>query len=347
MKRIKRVLAAGTMLVLLTGCAPTSPQAVSHVSQRYQATFLNLFDTVTTIVGYAESEEEFQATAQEIQHQLEEYHQLYDIYNEYPGVNNLKTVNDRAAQEPVQVDQRLMQLLEFSKELYQETQGTVNVAMGSVLTLWHEAREAGIENPEQAALPPETALEEAAQHTDLSCVELNREAGTVFFTDPQVKLDVGAIAKGYALEQVCRNAPEGLLISVGGNVRSTGPKPVDGQPWVVGIQKPENPEEYLNTVYVEDMSVVTSGDYQRYYTVDGVAYHHIIDPTTGYPARLWRSVTILCEDSGLADGLSTALFLLPQAQGQALLDRFGAEAVWVTLDGEKQYSPGFEAYIRT
>ena len=157
---------------------------------------------------------------------------------------------------------------------------------------------------------------------------------------------MGAIAKGYALEQVCKTAPEGLLISVGGNVRATGPKP-DGGSWVVGIQNPTGEEGYLHTVEVQDISVVTSGDYQRYYTVDGVSYHHIIDPETLYPGRLWRAVTVLCPDSGLADGLSTALFLLPQAEGQALLDKFGCEALWVDSDNNLHYSPGFRDDIRT
>ena len=98
---------------------------------------------------------------------------------------------------------------------------------------------------------------------------------------------------------------------------------------------------------VQDISVVTSGDYQRYYTVDGVSYHHIIDPETLYPGRLWRAVTVLCPDSGLADGLSTALFLLPQAEGQALLDKFGCEALWVDSDNHLHYSPGFRDDIRT
>ena len=93
--------------------------------------------------------------------------------------------------------------------------------------------------------------------------------------------------------------------------------------------------------------MVTSGDYQRYFTVDGVTYHHIIDPDTLYPADHWRSVTILCPDSGLADALSTALFTLPQQEGQALLDAFGAQAMWVQPDGGILYSPGFREYIRT
>lgn len=338
---MRRFLTLLLAVLLLGGCTPKEPQ-----ESRYQATFLELFDTVTTIVGYAPSEEAFSATAQAIRDDLESYHQLFDIYNTYPGVVNLKTLNDTAATAPVQVDEKIIELLKFCREVYDATSGKVNIAMGSVLQLWHEAREAGIADPENAKLPEEAALTEAAKHTDLSQLILDEEAGTVFYADPEMQLDVGAIAKGYALEQVCKTAPEGLLISVGGNVRATGPKP-DGGSWVVGIQNPTGEEGYLHTLEVQDISVVTSGDYQRYYTVDGVSYHHIIDPATNYPGRLWRAVTVLCPDSGLADGLSTALFLLPQAEGQALLDKFGCEALWVDSENNLYYSPGFRDYIRT
>ena len=338
MKRFAALLLA---VLLLGGCAPKEPR-----QSRYQATFLELFDTVTTIVGYAPSEEAFRETSEAIHHALASYHQLFDIYNTYPGVVNLKTLNQSAGIAPVEVNGKIMELLKFCREVYNATSGKVNIAMGSVLQLWHEAREDGIADPANAKLPQEEALEEAARHTDLSQLILDEEAGTVFYADPEMQLDVGAIAKGYALEQVCKTAPEGLLISVGGNVRATGAKP-DGGSWVVGIQNPTGEDGYLHTVEVEDISVVTSGDYQRYYTVDGVSYHHIIDPETLYPGRLWRAVTVLCPDSGLADGLSTALFLLPQAEGQALLDKFGCEALWVDSDNHLHYSPGFRDDIRT
>ena len=347
MKRLFPLLLA---VLLLFGCAaaPAETPATAETAgpQRYQAPFLTLFDTVTTIVGYAGSKADFTATAQELHDELLEYHQLYDIYNDYEGMTNLKTVNDRAGQGPVAVDRKILDLLLFSKELYAETGGRVNIAMGSVLSLWHDAREAGIENPEAAALPDDDALKEAAAHTDIGAIQIDEEAGTVYFTDPELRLDVGAIAKGYAAQRVCENAPEGLLISIGGNVCATGPKPDSGQPWVVGIEDPDDTSRYLHTLYVDNYAVVTSGDYQRYYTVDGVVYHHIIDPDTLYPARYWRAVTILCPDSGLADALSTALFTLPQAEGQALLDRFDAEALWVQSDGTLVYSPGFRDHIR-
>ena len=344
MKRMFPLLLA---LLLLCGCTAAPAKTEETASKRYEATFLTLFDTVTTIVGYAETETDFTATAQAIHDDLLEYHQLYDIYNEYEGMNNLKTVNDHAGEAPVSVDRKIIDLLLFSKDLYTRTGGKVNIAMGSVLSLWHDARELGVQYPDEAALPDRDALERAAAHTDINSIQIDEEKGTVFFSDPEVRLDVGAIAKGYAVQQVCGSAPAGLLISVGGNVCATGPKPETGQPWVVGIQNPDAPEEYLHTIYVEDFSVVTSGDYQRYFTVDGVAYHHIIDPDTLFPADYWRSVTILCPDSGLADALSTALFTLPQQEGQALLDVFGAQAMWVRPDGSILYSPGFREHIRT
>lgn len=333
-----------TAVLLLGGCGTqTAPQ-----KSQYQATFLTLFDTVTTIVGYAESETDFQAQAQVIYDQLLEYHQLFDIYKEYDGMTNLKTVNDQAGISPVEVDPRIIELLADCRALYQETNGRVNVAMGSVLRLWHEARNAGINDPEHAALPGETALLEAAKHISFDTVLIDEDASTVYLSDPKQSLDVGAIAKGWAVEQVCRNAPAGLLISVGGNVCATGPRPTDGSPWVVGIQAPDgDAETYLHTIYVTGGSVVSSGDYQRYFTVDGRRYHHIIDPDTLYPAAYWRNVTILCPDSGLADALSTALFTLPLEEGQALAQSYGAEAMWMDAEGNVSYTSGFESQIRT
>ena len=111
----------------------------------------------------------------------------------------------------------------------------------------------------------------------------------------------------------------------------------------------QNPagDNYLHTIYVTQESVVTSGDYQRCYVVDGNLYHHIIDPTTLLPGTYWRSVTIVCADSGLADALSTALFLLPLEEGKLLAEKSGAEAMWVDADGSQYYTEGFQALIRT
>lgn len=315
--------------------------------KQYNATFLTLFDTVTTVVGKAASEAEFQEMAQLVHDDLEEYHQLFDVYESYQGIHNLKTINDYAGIMPVEVDRRIIDLLLDCKEYYELTGGKVNVAMGSVLALWHEAREDGLNDPANAKLPEIDDLEKAAEHGSFDTIVIDEEAGTVFITDPAQRLDVGAVAKGWSVQRVAENAPSGLLISVGGNVCATGPKDDAGTAWVVGIQNPDGGDDYLHTISVTDGSVVTSGDYQRYYVVDGKLYHHIIDPDTLYPSDYWRSVTIVCDDSGLADALSTALFLLDQEEGLKLLETCAAEAMWVGMDGEQYYSPGFQELIRT
>ncbi len=343
-----RQLTAGLLcLALLLCCSGCGLDEKAPERKQYTATFLTLFDTVTVITGKAESEEAFTEKAQAVKNDLERFHRLFDIYHEYEGVVNLKTLNDQAAEEPIAVDPILMDLLLDCKEYYTATDGRVNTAMGSVLRLWHEARNDGIDDPRNAYLPDQAALEEAALHCRLEDVVLDPDASTVYFRDPALKLDVGAIAKGWAVQRVSETAPAGLLISVGGNVCATGPKDESGTPWVIGIQDPEGGDSYLHTIYLEKGSVVTSGDYQRGYYVDGQLYHHIIDPDTLYPSRLWRSVSIVCGDSGLADALSTALFLMDREAGQQLLTQFGAEAMWVSADGTIFYSPGFESLIRT
>ena len=342
MKRLVSVLLV--LALLLAGCAGTGG---TPEKKQYNATFLTLFDTVTTIVGKADSENAFRETAQQIHDDLLLYHQLFDIYNSYEGITNLKDVNDAAGKAPVKVDETIIRLLMDCKDYYNLTGGKVNVAMGSVLQLWHEARNAGINDPQNARLPDSEALNLAAEHVNLDAVLIDETAGTVFITDPDVRLDVGAVAKGWAAQRVAQSAPEGLLISVGGNVVATGPKDETGTAWVVGIQDPDGGDSYLHTLYLHSGSVVTSGDYQRTYQVDGKAYHHIIDPETLYPSTYWRSVSIVCPDSGLSDALSTALFLMPLEQGQALLNECGAQAMWLDADGNRFYSPGFEASIRT
>ena len=340
---MKRILCILLACILLTGCAG---QKVPEKKQ-YTATFLTLFDTVTSIVGKADSQEEFQKTAQGIHDELLVYHQLFDIYNDYEGLNNLKTVNDHAGLEPVQVDPIIIDLLQDCKTYYALTDGRVNVAMGSVLYLWHEARNDGINDPVNAYLPQLERLQQAAAHRSMDDVIIDEAASTVYLSDPDMRLDVGAIAKGWSVQRVSEKTPSGLLISVGGNVCGTGPKDEKGAPWVVGVQNPDGGENYLHTLYLTKGSVVTSGDYQRAYMVDGKIYHHIIDPDTLYPSEYWRSVTIVCEDSGLADALSTALFLLPLEAGNDLLKKSGAEAMWVDREGKIYYSEGFQSLIRT
>ncbi|MBR5970532.1 MAG: FAD:protein FMN transferase [Lachnospiraceae bacterium] len=342
------------LLVLCLGACGARTQAVSGTSageeetkmRRFEETWLDLFDTVTVVKGYAKDKETFDAEASNIYDRLLYCYRLFDIYESYEGINNLKSVNDNAGVAPVAVDAEILSLLKFGKEIYEASGGTADITLGAVLSVWHEARLTGMEHPAEAYVPEEALLLEAKTHTGWELLEIDEAKGTVFLTDPEASLDVGAIAKGYAAEYAMKDAPEGYLLSLGGNVRTKGMRS-DGTPWVVGVQNPEAPDSgSLFSIYATDCSVVTSGDYQRYYTVDGVNYHHLIDPDSCMPAAYWRGVTVLCKDSGVADALSTALFLMELEEGQALAARYDAEAAWIAADGSTVFTEGFEALIR-
>jgi thiamine biosynthesis lipoprotein len=327
-------------LLLLLCLAMLCLGGCSTQKQRYSKTYLDFFDTVIEITGYAASEAEFDANCAAVEELLTEYHQLTDIYNAYPDCSNAYYLNQQAAKAPVVVDEKLFALLSFAVDFAQETDGMCNIAMGSVLSLWHEAREAGIADPDAAYLPDDAALQEAAKHCDIADLQLDSENSTVFFADEQLQIDLGAVAKGYVAEQAATLLKErgatGYLLNFGGNIKAVGAKP-DGSLWQAAIQDPQG--GYLEeTVSIQDEAVVTSGVYQRGYTVDGVWYHHIIHPQTLYPANELLSVSVIVPDSGLADGLSTALFNMGLEQGQAFLQQhpeYDAKVIWILVNGEQ------------
>ena len=335
------LLLAALFLFAFTGCT----------KERYTVSWFDVFDTVTILLAYSDSEEEFSQQSQAIKQELTEYHKLYDIYHTYPDMNNLKTINDNAGIAPVEVDQRIIDLLLLGKDLYTLTDGQVNIAMGSVLSIWHDARELAEQDPAAAAVPDMEQLQQAAAHTDINALIIDQQAGTVFLSDPEMRLDVGSLGKGYAAEMVMHTAQESgvedALLSVGGNLRAIGKKP-NGS-WTGGIQNPWPDQENasLYTIELSDCALVTSGDYQRYYEVDGTRYHHIIDPDTLMPANYVNSVSVICPDSAMADGLSTALFNMSVEDGMALVESLeNTEAVWLLPDQNTKISSEFAEFCK-
>ena len=176
---LKRMAAAIISLAMLLNL-----MACGQRRKRFEAEFLVLFDTVTRIVAYMPDKEEFAVFAQLFYDNLEEYHRLYDIYNNYDGINNIKTINDNAGIEPVKVDQRIIDLLLIAKRMYVQTDGKFNVAYGAVLSIWHNYRTRGMDDPENAQLPPLADLQAAALHTDISDVVIDEANATVYLADP-------------------------------------------------------------------------------------------------------------------------------------------------------------------
>ena len=362
-KRIfSALLAAALSLSLLAGCGSASGSTASSAAdgpQRYSTVFYDVFDTVTQVIAYCDSEEEFTAQMDALHADLVEYNQLYDIYNDYDGVTNIKTINDNAGSAPVEVDDRILSMLELADQMYATTNGKLNIAMGSVLNIWHNYREAAeaTETDADNKLPGMDELEAAAQHCDINNVIIDEDAKTVYLADPDMRLDVGSVGKGYAVEMVCQAAEaRGLtsaLVSVGGNLRAIGTKP-DGSQWTGGVENPWNASDLYTAssmlsgaINMSDMALVTSGDYQRYFVVDGKRYHHLIDPDTLFPSTYFNGVTVLCSDSGLADCLTTGLFCQPLEDGLKIVESLdGVEAMWCTPDQQIITSSGWDAHLK-
>lgn len=343
---MKKLLSMITLAAVLLSSALLSS---CFGDKQFSKTDLTVFDTQAIVLGHEKSESVFNEKADNILNTLKEYHKLYDIYYEYEGINNLRTVNKNAGIAPVKVDSRIIDLLLFSKEMYEITNGMTNVAMGSILSIWHRYREEGIKNPDKAALPTEDELKAASLHADIEKIVINKKESTVFLEDPEMSLDVGAVAKGYAVEMVAQQFESdgctGYALSVGGNVRCMGEKP-GGEKWEIGIQNPDlsSAKAYVTTVYMTADSLVTSGSYQRYYTVAKKQYHHIIDPKTLMPQDDYAAVSVICAHSGIADGLSTALFNMTKSEGLAIAKKLNAEVIWVYPDGKTETTDGFSAY---
>jgi FAD:protein FMN transferase len=353
MKRIFIYIVA-LFILIAPGCSSLD----KNEYKRYSDSIFDTFDTLVRVVAYTRSDEEFRQYFDTIHSRLQELHILFDIYNEYEGINNIKTINDNAGIRPIRVEQEIIDLIIFSKEWSERTGGSVNIALGPVLKIWHTYREEALYNPENAALPPADLLTEALEYSDLDKVIVDLAQMTVYLPDRGMSLDVGAVAKGFALDLVASEiVDEGLLsaiISAGGNIRTIG-KPLDQarERWGIGVQDPDasivgGSEKLLDIIYLSTGSVDTSGDYQRYYMVGDKLVHHLIDPETMMPAEHYRAVTVVAANSGIADFMSTALFLIPFEASIALaksIDNF--EAMWIMPDGEVRTTAGMNKLLES
>lgn len=336
-----RIIKKAVILLVLILCVPcfngcANENNASNNPAVKKKIFYDCFDTVSVIYDYSGMNDgKFDSLASKTENLLWEYHRLYDIYEEYDGINNLATVNKNAGKGAVEVDEKIIDLIKFSKEMHALTNGEVNIAMGSVLKIWHEYRNGGY----GTELPPMSMLTEANAHTDINSIIVDEEKMTVEITDEKTQIDVGAIAKGYAVEMAAKMIEKdgitSVVLDVGGNLRTIGTKP-SGDPWRSGIKNPNDPysSNYVYILNIKNEALVTSGVYERFYTVGGVRYHHIINGETLMPENHYLSVTIKVDSSALADALSTAVFNMPLEEAKAFIEsQDGIFAIFVMPDG--------------
>jgi thiamine biosynthesis lipoprotein len=371
----KKLLALFSGLIILTSCAnnesakgkeslETSSDVAtkSEISvekdknqdddlEKYSVNIYDYFDTITTFTAYNKNEEEFKKYEKLVKEEMKKYHELFNSYDEFDGVNNFYTINKMAGVEPVKVDKAIIDLTKEGIKWYEETNGNINIAAGSLLKIWTDFRENANDHPDQAKLPERSELEEAGKHMDISAIEINEEDSTVFIKDKDVQIDIGAIGKGYATELIKQDLIKaGLkhgILSVGGDVALIGDNPArENRKYAIAIQDPNQKDSgsYPSIVDVVGTSVVTSGDYQRFFEIDGRKYHHIVDVNTLEPSTKYKSVTVILEDIGHADALSTALFIEDLEEGKKLAEKYGAEAFWIDHDDKEYRTDGYKNY---
>lgn len=330
---------------MLTACGQ-KPQASIKTGS---VVWYDYFDTVCQIIAYDnEDGDKFNAITLEAERLTEYYYRLFDIYHGYSGLNNLNTIN-KANGETVEVDEALIEFLLYCEDVSLLVGDKFNITLGPVLKIWHDFREA-VENEEEYQIPDYEKLRAAYDHCLMGNLIIDETNRTVRLADPLSSLDVGGIAKGYAAQKVADYIasadPEGTyLLSFGGNVICINQKK-DGTPWKIALTDPDNTSDTFIKVNPESKCVVTSGNYQRYVEVGGVRYHHVIDTDTLFPSTYWSSVSIIGEDSGLCDALSTALFTMSLDDGKELLAKMeGYEACWLDNEHNLFYTDGFKEHI--
>ena len=308
------------LIICLFGC---------ESNETYEKYYYSYFDTVSLVKSYSNDDEKaFNQKADKIESILNKYHNLLDTFEDH-DVNGLYKINQLAGKESVIVDRELFDLLKFGKEIYSITNGKTNVMMGSVTKIWKSAIS-------DEKLPDDDLLQEAGKHISIDSLILNEDDLSVYISDEYSLIDVGSIAKGYVcdvIKEELGDELDGYSISLGGNILLIGNK-YDGTDFKIGIKDPFKENSLAKTLTVSNTSLVTSGNYERYFDLDGIRYHHIVDPDTSYPSMYYASVTVVYEESKICDALSTALFLMSIEDGKKILENYpGISVTWIDLEG--------------
>lgn len=283
---------------------------------------------------------------------LQTYNNLSDKYKLYDGYTNIKTINDNPTDTHI-IDQKLFDLITFSLDHQEEVNNLFNIALGPVLKVWHDYRD-NCQLDNICEVPTFEELSSQDQYTNPNDITLNEDELSITLKQ-NMSLDIGGVSKGYIsgviTDYLDSLSLEAYLLNNGeSNVSIGGTHPTrDEGVFLIGITNPDydpriHDVTYFAAVKLSDGNqLVTSGDYQQFYTVDGEIYHHIIHPETLYPERYMRSVSIIFDDPALGDLYSTAIFLMPIEEGLSFVNSIdGLEAIWYDLNGDVFYSDNFE-----
>ena len=259
-----------------------------------------------------------------------------ELMSTYKATSEISRVNREAASHPVRVSAELFALLETAQHYSEISSGAFDITYASVGYLF---------DYRQHRRPDAQALAKALPAVDYRQLKLDKANRTVSFGKPGMRIDLGGIAKGYAVDRgieiLRRRGYTNAMVNAGGDTRVLGDH--RGKPWMIGIRHPDRKDEVILRIPLQDAAFSTSGDYERYFDEGGVRYHHIIDPRTGDSPRAVRSVTLIADTATRTDGLSKTVFILGAQAGIAFIDTLpDVDAIVVGADGKVSYSKGLQ-----
>lgn len=292
--------------------------------------------TVVTVTIYDRDAKEL------LKGSFDEIQRLENLFSVNISTSDVSRLNAAAGKLPVTVSMDTIEVIKKGIEYNDISRGMFDISIGNLIGIW------GIGTAD-ARIPEEEEISAALETKGIEYITI--DASDVLLEKEGMKLDVGGIAKGYIADSIARylkaNDCDAAIINLGGNVLTVGEKP-DGTKWRVGIQDPSDTTgKYIRVTEVTEKSVITSGSYERYFEEDGIIYHHILDPFTGYPVESdIAGVSIISDLSVDGDGLSTSVFALGYEQGMELIEQIpGVECIIIVNDGSIEYSSGIMEYL--
>jgi len=319
------------LFALLPSCQQRSP----HLVKRHRL----LMGTLVEISVIGRDEDEVAAA---IDDAFAEMKRIEGLMSRRIPESEVSKINGLAVSKPTRVSPEVLRVIRRAEEISKASGGYFDISIGVLLDLWGFEGNGG-------RLPGKDEVDEALRSVGYKGIHLDETASTVELRKKGMRIDLGGIAKGYAVDrafEVLTSRGFGnLIVNAGGDMRVEGKKP--NGPWVIGIQDPRDRSRILATLDASDICVATSGDYERYFTKNGIRYHHLLDPFTGFPARGCRSVTILAKDALSADALATAVFVMGPQKGFELIERMEeVEGLIISSDGEMIISEGLKGRLR-
>lgn len=310
----------------MTSCAPKSAEDTRF-----------MLNTICSITVY--SEENKDKTSEELVNEAFDLCQTYeDTFSRTIEGSDIYNINNSGGA-PVTVSDDTIEILETAKYFSELSDGAFDITTAPLSIRWDFEGE----NP---SVPPDDEIQELLAKVDYTKIKI--DGNTVTLEAPVEAIDLGAIAKGYIADKLAEflkdNGVTSAIISLGGNIYAIGENAEEKRPFNLGVQDPKSEDgSILGYLQLSDKSLVTSGDYQRYFMQDGRRYHHILDPKTGYPAESGlSSVTIISDSSVVGDALSTTCFVLGKDKGLELINSYdGVEAIFIDHDGNMYFSDGF------